>query len=138
MAMDGLGVWRRDDCPAGARITGAQGWLEGTAITILEEGTGRCAGWLRARADGQTSWVDARWVREVSGTLPELPAASGVIAHTGGVGVAHRYACRDDARVMDLAGWPEGAAVAPCAGWLCVESGGVTLWVREAYLLPLR
>ena len=43
----GLGVWRCDESE-GARITGAEGWLEGTAITILEEGTGSCAGWLRA------------------------------------------------------------------------------------------
>ena len=144
---NGLGVSRRDDCRLEARVAGAQGWLEGTALTVLEQGTGRCAGWLLAEADGVTSWVDRRYVVEESGPLPELPAAGGVIGHTGGLGLALRYDCRSDARVPHLTGWSDGTEVSilqagsgRCAGWLRVRAQGAVSWVNERYvtgLLPL-
>ena len=141
----GLGVWRRDDCRREARIEGAEGWLEGTAVTVLERGAGRCAGWLRARADGVVSWVDGRYLAEWTGPPPALAASRGVIAHTDGLGVAHRFACHDDARVAGTAGWPEGTivtllqtGVGECAGWLRARTDDATSWVRDGYvtLLP--
>ena len=140
----GLGVWRREGCRTEARIPGVPGWLAGTAITVLEEGAGRCAGWLLAEADGVTSWVDGRYVVEESGPPPALPAASGVIGHTGGLGVALRYDCRSDARVPHLTGWSDGTEVSilqagsgRCAGWLRVRAEGSASWVNERYVTGL-
>jgi len=64
-----------------------------------------------------------------------------VIAKTGGQGVSHRMACRDDARVSELGGWPDGTEVelieegtGSCADWVRVRADGITSWVRNLYV----
>lgn len=56
----GLGVSLRSDCTTDARIEGA--WAETTEVQILEQGTGRCEGWSRARAHGVTTWVSQSYL----------------------------------------------------------------------------
>ncbi len=65
-----------------------------------------------------------------------------MIGNTGGAGVSHRNECAVDARVSAIGGWPDGTEVkllakgsGPCTGWLRVEAGGVTSWVREKYVV---
>ena len=61
------------------------------------------------------------------------------VANSGGVGVSHRSACEDAARVDGV--WPEGAELqivlsddANCADWTLLSDGTVTSWVRNKYL----
>ena len=61
------------------------------------------------------------------------------VANSGGVGVSHRSACEDAARVDGV--WPEGAELqivlsddANCADWTLLSDGAVTSWVRNKYL----
>ncbi len=88
-------------------------------------------------ADDQSEQTEA-----VADAAPE-PALEGkwVIAKTGGQGVSHRTACRDDARVSELGGWPDGTEVelieegtGSCADWVRVRADGITSWVRNLYV----
>lgn len=61
------------------------------------------------------------------------------VAATGGVGVSHRSACDDGARIDGS--WPEGAELevvlagdANCAEWTLMTDGDITSWVRNRYL----
>ncbi|MCY3602091.1 MAG: cadherin-like beta sandwich domain-containing protein [Chloroflexi bacterium] len=136
----GVGVSHRNDCADGARLP-RFGWAEGDAVEVLGEGVGRCAGWLRVRADGVASWVREEYVSGFAGALPDTPRrVFRAIGDTGGVGVSHRHDCADEARLPRF-GWAEGDAVevlaaghGRCADWLLVRAGGVTSWVREQYL----
>lgn len=61
------------------------------------------------------------------------------IANSGGVGVSHRSACQDTARIDGV--WPEGVELEivlsdepDCADWTLLSDGTVTSWVRNKYL----
>lgn len=54
------GVRHRSDCTVDARLE--TGWLEGTRVTLLGEGVGRCAGWYFAEGGEFTSWIRADWL----------------------------------------------------------------------------
>ena len=135
------GVSHRNECSDDARLSEIGGWPDGTGVEILEEGSGNCAGWLRVRAGGVTSWVREEYVLESSG-VPAAPEIWMVIGDTGGDGISHRNECSDDARVSELGGWPDGTEVeileegsGDCTGWLRVQADGLTSWVREQYVL---
>ena len=55
----GDGVSHRNECADEARLSAIGGWSDNTAVEVLADGLGRCAGWLwvEADADGVTSWV---------------------------------------------------------------------------------
>lgn len=60
----GSGVIWRDECQDTPRRSG-DGWIEGTAITIVENGSGQCEGWFRTSDDdGVTSWVSGEYLSE--------------------------------------------------------------------------
>ena len=137
----GEGVSHRNECADEARLSEIGGWPDGTEVVLLEEGSGPCAGWLRVRAGGVTSWVREEYVVESSGGTAATPEIWLVIGNTGGDGVSHRDECSDEARVSELGGWPDGTEVelleegsGPCAGWLRVQADAVTSWVREEYV----
>lgn len=61
------------------------------------------------------------------------------VANSGGVGVSHRSACEDAARIDGV--WPEGAELEivlsdepDCADWTLLSDGTITSWVRNKYL----
>ncbi|MCY4391908.1 MAG: cadherin-like beta sandwich domain-containing protein [Chloroflexi bacterium] len=61
----GDGVSHRNDCADNARLP-RFGWEDGTEVEVVAEGAGRCAGWLRVRADdGVMSWVREQFLRPV-------------------------------------------------------------------------
>ncbi len=91
----------------------------------------------------ETSDDESEQTEAVAATTAE-PALEGewVIANTGGHGVSHRTACRDDARVSDVGGWPDGTEVelieegtGNCADWVRVRANGITSWVRNLYVV---
>ena len=138
----GDGVSHRSECSDEARVSEIGGWPDGTEVVLLEEGSGPCAGWLRVRAGGVTSWVREEYVVESSDGMAATPLAVLVIGNTGGEGVSHRNECSDDARVSEIGGWRDGTEVelleegsGPCAGWLRVQADAVTSWVREEYVV---
>ena len=59
----GVGVSHRSDCSDEARLP-RFGWDDGQEVEVVEEGAGRCAGWLRVRAGEVTSWVRERYLLE--------------------------------------------------------------------------
>ncbi len=59
-ATGGLGIALRDDCTAEARAGGAV--PDDAAVTLLEHGTGRCAGWLWVASDFGDTWVRESFV----------------------------------------------------------------------------
>ena len=60
----GTGVRWRDEC-TGETPRPGDGWVEGSLITIIENGSGECEGWFRADdTDGVTSWVQSQYVSE--------------------------------------------------------------------------
>lgn len=134
----GVGVARRDDCVAAARISlPGQGWEDDTEVRLLEVGEGRCVGWLRVESAGAESWVSERYLIAV---VEETPREAWTIGNTGGGGVALRNDCTDAARSSES--WADDTRVelievgeGRCAGWLHVQSGGVTSWVREDFLI---
>ena len=138
----GDGVSIRYDCDDAARVSAFSGWADGTAVEVLAEGRGRCAGWLWLEADGVTSWVREQYVVGFAGDQASQSEAGLVIGNTGGDGVAHRNECDDAARLAVVGGWADGTAVevaavgrGACDGWLWVEAAGVTSWVREQYVV---
>ena len=138
----GEGVSHRSDCADAARLSEIGGWPDGTEVELLEEGSGRCAGWLRVQAGGVTSWVREEYVVESSGDTAATPGIRLVIGNTGGEGVSYRNECADDARLSENSGWPDGTEVElleegskSCAGWLRVQADDVTSWVREEYVV---
>ncbi len=131
----GLGVSYRNVCLDAARLSVVGGLLDGAEVRVMETGAGPCAGWLRVRAGEVTTWVRAQYVREY------LPASKWVIRNTGGIGVSHRNACADGARLSAIGGWRDGTLVevqarglGDCAGWLLVKANDGTSWVRERYV----
>lgn len=61
------------------------------------------------------------------------------IANTGGVGVSHRSACEDGARIDGV--WPERTELeivladdADCTDWTLLTDGEITSWVSDKYL----
>lgn len=51
----GYGVALRSSCADEARLGTA--WADNTAVEIVTEGSGECAGWLLAESGGAESWV---------------------------------------------------------------------------------
>ena len=37
-------------------------WADGQRVELIEEGSGRCAGWLRVRGGGISSWVREQYL----------------------------------------------------------------------------
>jgi hypothetical protein len=116
------------------------------AILLVALAYGFRAQLREALADG-TSYVRTEFVERTGdvGPTPVVPSATETrtasIAGTGGIGVAVRNACSDDARVA-VAGIPEGAQVrvleaggANCSGWQLVEWEQHRSWVRDGYIL---
>ncbi len=141
-----VGVFHRDDCRVDAGITTRFGWLEGDAINIRRDGTGRCADWLYAQGpDGVESWVHSRYVDESGTAQPFAIAASdmtsAVVVNTAGQGVALRSDCRSDAR-LSRSGWSEGRSltvlregVGRCNGWVFAQGPGPSWsWVHLRFL----
>ncbi len=141
-----VGVFHRDDCRVDAGITTRFGWLEGDAINIRRDGTGRCADWLYAQGpDGVESWVHSRYVDESGTAQPFAIAASdmtsAVVVNTAGQGVALRSDCRSEAR-LSRSGWSEGQSltvlregVGRCNGWVFALGPGPSWsWVHLRFL----
>ena len=166
----GDGVSHRNECADDARLSAIGGWADGTEVEVLEEGSGRCAGWFRVQANGVTSWVRGQYLLDAAtaattAQAEDAPTATTdddsaqpqqaadpepetaiegtwVIANTGGQGVSHRTACREDARVSDIGGWPDGTEVellergtGGCTDWVRVRANGITSWVRDLYVV---
>jgi hypothetical protein len=55
VAAGGTGISLRSDCTEAARSGGA--WTDNTQVTVVEYGSGRCAGWTRASTGGTMSWI---------------------------------------------------------------------------------
>ena len=137
---DGTGVALRDDCDDAARFSArGEGWAELTRVELIEEGEGRCAGWLHVESEGVASWVRSEYV------ISRVLSRTWSVGNTGGVGVARRGDCADAARISQPGeGWVDDTEVelleageGRCAGWLRVESGGLESWVRERYLVEV-
>ncbi len=56
----GYGVALRSSCAEDARLGTA--WPEHTAVAMVTEGSGECAGWLLVESDGVESWVRSRFL----------------------------------------------------------------------------
>ncbi len=134
---DGSGVALRDDCDDEARYSArGEGWADATRVELIEEGEGRCEGWLNVQAEDEVSWVRREYL------LRRALSSTWTVGNTGGVGVARRADCLDSARSSAPGeGWVDDTEVRllevgedRCVGWLRVESGGVESWVRERYL----
>ena len=140
------GVYHRDDCREDAAILSRFGWLEGDAIEILRDGTGRCADWVYAQGpDGVESWIHSRHVDESASAEPSTVAATSntdaVVVNTANQGIALRSDCRSAAR-LDRTGWSEGQSltmlregVGRCDGWVFAQGPGPSWsWVHLRYL----
>lgn len=57
---DGTGVSLRSDCADDARISG--GVPDGTVVSQIEHGGGRCDGWSLVAVEGVTTWVRNRYL----------------------------------------------------------------------------
>ena len=137
---DGTGVALRDDCDDDARFSArGEGWAETTQVELLEEGEGRCAGWVQVEANGVASWVREEYV------IARVLSPLWTVGNTGGVGVALRDDCANDARFSAPGqGWRDDTEVTlieagreACAGWLLVAVDGVQSWVREVFLIEV-
>ena len=137
---DATGVALRDDCDDEARYSArGEGWADDTRVELIEEGGGRCEGWLNVQADDEVSWVRREYLTR------RVLASTWTVGNTGGAGVARRGDCLDSARISEPGeGWVDDTEVrllevgeGRCAGWLRVESAGLESWVRERYLVEV-
>ena len=137
---DGTGVALRDDCDDEARYSArGEGWADTTRVELIEEGEGRCEGWLNVQAEDEVSWVREQYL------IRRVLSSAWTVGNTGGVGVARRGDCLDSARIsVPGEGWVDDTEVRllevgedRCVGWLRVESAGVESWVRERYLIEV-
>ena len=137
---DGTGVALRDDCADEARYSArGEGWPDNTRVELIEEGEGRCEGWLHVETEGEVSWVRREYL------VRRVLSSTWTVGNTGGVGVALRSDCLDSARSSEPGeGWVDDTEVrllevgeGRCAGWLRVESGNIESWVRERYLIEV-
>ena len=71
----GDGVSIRDACRDDARVPGA--WAEGSAVRVIEPGTGACDGWTYVAGPGEGSWVWDGYLSETKPAVAPRPSGGG-------------------------------------------------------------